>query len=464
MKAHAPGGTRFRLFPEYDAGYLEPEAVVLSPPLGSLGPGPADAAMYVANAVDKITPYDPPLSMPPWRGPEYAPALPGPDGNFSHIPVDTQEFLGAHLYGCIRFTLDVWERYLHRHVTWWHAAFLPQIELVPVVRNWRNAHSGPGFIEAGTMVNRFGLSQLLCLNFDVVSHETGHAILFSQVGVPTPGAVSSEYLAFHESFSDLIGLVACLEFRSVARKLLQQTGGNLYVLNLVTRLGEISDTEQVRIASNTATMADVAGLHVLPDGSWHDPLGLNRNQHALAEPLTGAIFDCLVEIYQDLLVAQRLIPPDLDARGWSRAEVAASFADVRRGSARAFAAFDEGFLLSLDTARDMIGECMAHVILTVTPETLTFGLAAARFLEAAFELGQRANLWALMNHFLARGIDPRPYLAEPVARRAHRLARPRRLLRAVDPAASLHRCVCCDPLAFIHAHRLMPHPHRAEVT
>jgi len=454
-------GTRFRLFPEYASGYAEPETVYLSLPAGSIAAGPSDGTMYVTNAVLKQAPYDPPDYMPPYRGSVYPRASPGPDGHFDYIPVETEQFLAAHLYGCIRFTLDVWEWFLGHPVRWWHADFLPQLELIPLVR-WKNAHSGPGFVEMGEQPNHFGREQLFCLNFDVVGHETGHAILFSQIGVPPPDAVSSEYLALQESFSDLIGMIAAMEFRSVAWRLLRQTDGNLYVLNLVNRLGKLSDREQIRIASNTRTMDDVSGLRLAPDGRWIDPLGLGRNQHQLAEPLTGAIFDCLVEIYQDALVSRGLIRPDADARGWTRDEVAASFDAVHRMTGRAFAQFELGFLAALDAARDVVGQCMAHVMLTVRPETVSFSIVAARFLEAAFALGQSHHLRALLDHFLWRGIDPRAYLAEPLVRSTHRRqARPRRVLRAVEPGAAADpRCGCNDPFAFILARRLMPHAHR----
>jgi hypothetical protein len=39
--------------------------------------------------------------------------------------------------------------------------------------------------------------------------------------------VTGEYLAFHESFSDLIGTMSAMNFPLVTRKLLAQTGGNL---------------------------------------------------------------------------------------------------------------------------------------------------------------------------------------------------------------------------------------------
>src|SRR5208337_2030737 len=123
-------------------------------------------------------------------------------------------------------------------------------------------HSGPGFIETGEKPNRFGREQPFCLNFDVMAHETGHAIMFSMIGVPAEGGASEPFLAFHESFSDLIALIGVMEIPSVTRRLLTQTEGNLYVLNLVNRIGAFSDTEQVRLASNLQRMTDVVGLHM----------------------------------------------------------------------------------------------------------------------------------------------------------------------------------------------------------
>ena len=190
MTAPRARGTRFRLFPDYAAGFAEPEVVELSLPPGAIGPGPSDPSMYAINPLAKDTPYDPPEYMPPYRGPVYAPALPSAAGHFDHIPVESEQFLAAHLYGTVRHTLDIWEAYLRRRVVWWHADVLPQVELVPIV-HWANAHSGPGFIETGQEPNRFGRLQPFCLNFDVIAHETGHAILFSQIGVPPPGQISN---------------------------------------------------------------------------------------------------------------------------------------------------------------------------------------------------------------------------------------------------------------------------------
>ncbi|GGE98723.1 hypothetical protein GCM10011611_00290 [Aliidongia dinghuensis] len=461
-------GTRFRLFPKFAEGYAEPETVVLSPPRGTVGIGPSDSTMYAINALDKSSPYDPPVYMPPYQGPQLAPARPGPDGNFDHIPVESPEFPPAHLYGVTRFTLDVWERYLTRPVVWWHAAVYPRIELVPVV-HWDNAHSGSGFIETGFRRNYLGRLEPFCFNLDVIAHETGHAILFSELGVPTPADIHAHFLAFHESFSDLIALITGLHFPSVAVRLLEQTGGNLYITNLVNRFGEISKSEQIRIVSNDVVMADVAGLVVRPDGTWVDPLGLYRDAHALAQPLTGAIFDILVEIFQDELAARRLIAPELDPRGWTRADVAEALEPISHETAAAFARFRAGFHQALVHARDVVGASMAFAIRTLHPETLTFDRVAWRFVQGAARAGAGKHLPAIVQHFLDRGIDPligeRADAVAPGSPLWHRLPYAERMRRM-----TALRQICCGGIAgcgcrsmhdFVHARRLLRHDQRA---
>lgn len=438
------GGTRFRLFPVYAEG-MAPETVEIPLPPGSIGPGPSDDALYVADAADKPGPYDPPGYAPPYRGRLLPPALPSRDGHFDHIEIGTPQFLAAHLYGSLRHTLDVWQHYLGRRVVWWHADAYPRMELIPLL-DWNNAQSGPGLMETGLWRGPDGLTQPFALNFDVVAHETGHQILFSQMGVPSPEAVGVPFLAFHESFSDLTALVAVMHFPSVVARLLEQTQGNLYVLNLVNRIAETSAHTQIRLASNSTTMAEVADIGLAPDGSWIDPTGQHRNQHWIAAPLTGAIFDILVEVYQDTLVAEGLIAPDDDARGWTRAEVEAAFADLHARHAGALARFRHGFAGALRHARDTVGRAMAHAIHTLRPEGLTFDEVAARVIEGMLRQGNGHLLEAMLDHFLWRGIDPRRFLGFAPAGRAARRGAP--TLYRPNVTAPRPRCTC-------HAHGML---------
>src|SRR5262249_22265744 len=158
----------------------------------------------------------------------------------------------------------------------------------------------------------------------IVAHEVGHAIIFSEIGVPDPARLTAHYLAFQESFADLVALVSVLFFDSFVTRLLAQTHGNLYTLNMLSRIGALSQTQQIRIADTLTRLRDLDGLAIDQAGNWIDPSGAKRNAHDLAQPLTGAIFDILVEIFQDRLAARGVIPPDADARGWTRDEVEAS--------------------------------------------------------------------------------------------------------------------------------------------
>jgi hypothetical protein len=449
-------GTRFRLFPQWQQGFDTPETVLVSSPAGSLRPGPEAPDMYALRPLAKTGPYDPPCDGPPYRGPVLPPVAPDASGHFDHIAPEDPAFLAVHHFGCVRRTLDVWEAYLGRQIIWWHAAVRPQLELVALV-DWDNAQSGPGFIEMGMRPNLDGVMQLFALNFDVVAHETGHTILFSELGVPQDGNLHPQFLAFHESFSDLVALVAALHFPSVAQRLLAQTGGDLYRLNLISRIGEVSRLEQIRRADNTATMADMAGLRIGGDGIWIDPSGQGRNAHALAQPLTGALFDLLVEVCQDRLVASGALPRTADARRHDAAGPATQ---------RAAARFPAAFQAALAHARDVLGGCMGHVMRTADPVTLSFDQVAGLVTEAAVAQGHGHQLADIVGLFIERGIDPRGTLRDrrrpgharwralPFVERARRMS-------ALRGAGHGPLGCQCTPQSFLQAHAGLRQDHRA---
>ena len=458
-------GTKFRLYPQWNEGWIEPEVVIVSSPQGSLAPGPASSSLRAILPVDKAEPYDPPSYRPPFRGPCRAPAVPDRHGDFDHIDSTAPQFLPAHLFGCVRWTLDIWESYLRQEVVWWHAEANPQLELCALV-DWNNAQSGPGFIEMGARDNLEGVRQLFALNFDVVAHETGHTILFATIGVPPPDRLRAEFLAFHESFSDLVALVAALHFPSVATLLLAQTSGDLYVLNLVSRIGEMSSQEQIRTADNTVTMDDVAGLRLEADGSWFDPAGQGRNAHALAQPLSGAMFDLFVEVFQQRLAARGGLPGGVDTRRWNRHEAMHHLTRSLERSARALARSTEVFDAALAEARDVLGAAMAHVMRTVEPDRLSFDVVAGLVLENVLPRPGMPPTDDLIEIFLIRGIDPRPTLharALPLASAWGSVPYAERARRVVRATHALHAGLgCrCGPASFLHANRLICHPERA---
>lgn len=233
-------GTRFRIFPQTPAldRYREPDTICLNLPPGSIRPGPTDARIYVIDALDKPAPYDE-AYRPPYRGPALAPVEPGPDGHFDHLEAGSRAFNSAHLYATVRFVLEIWEDYLGGRVDWHFRSDYPRLELIPHL-DWDNAQSGYGFIETGYGVSAAGIVRQHCLNFDVIAHELGHSLIYSVVGIPHRTTRTVAYFAFHEAAADLTALVAVLHFESVVDRLLEQSRGNLHVLNELNRIGELS--------------------------------------------------------------------------------------------------------------------------------------------------------------------------------------------------------------------------------
>ena len=121
------------------------------------------------------------------------------------------------------------------------------------------------------------------LNFDIIAHEVGHLIISAEIGQPTDPYAHGEYYGFHKSMADLVGLIASAHFDSIIDPLLANTRGNLYVFNELNRIGEVSDSEQIRLASNDVRLSAF-------ERGWSD-------EHDLSLPLTGAMFDILVDIF-----------------------------------------------------------------------------------------------------------------------------------------------------------------------
>lgn len=394
-----PGrGTRFRLYPQPPilTSIQGPETVWVAAPPGSIGPGPSDDRMYVVDAIGKARPYDYPF-LPPYRGPRNPPVQPGKDGHFDHLDDPwSRDFMSAHMYGTLRFVLDVWEKYFGGPIPWHFADARPRLELVPLIE-WNNAHSGYGFIETGFARPGAPDPQPFCLNFDVLAHELGHSFLYQLLGTPPADRVRAEYVAFHESAADCVAMIAVLHFDSVVDRLLERTSGNIYLPNELNRIGELSETEEIRLASQSLTLADVPDLRT-PIAQLSQP-----QRHEQSLPLTGAVFDMLVDVFQNLLVADGLISPELDA--FSRPEVSATDeAAVQAGFDAAYASRHDGFKAALLDARDYIGRCLAAAWRQLSWNVSYEGVAAA-MLAADQRLAGGAGRELLIENLLWRGIQ-----------------------------------------------------------
>lgn len=367
-------GCRFLIYPQapYLSGYEKPEPVWISTPPGQLQAGPANRRMYVRDPVLSKELYEFPY-LPPFVGATHPPAEPGPDGHFDHLTPGTRPFIAAHAFASAQRVLDIFESFLGYEIPWYFADTYDRLEIIPWVE-WRNAQSGYGFLELG--VDREGAGEVspFALNFDVIAHEVGHAILFSLFGAPENGLSSGDFGAFHEANSDLISLLSFMHFDSGLDRLLRHCDGNLLVLNELNRIAELTGDRQIRLAGNARRMSEVS-----------------TEIHDRSRPFTGAVFDSIVDGFHWRLVERDLADEallDIDIREVDERQ-------MRRLSdftADAFRARPYLFKTALIEARDEVALALARSWPRLDPNTLSFAEAAD--IVCAMGAGQSAALAA----------------------------------------------------------------------
>ncbi len=351
-------GTKFRIFPQprFLEGFEEPETIVLSVPKDQIQDGPADDRFYVVDAINK-QPYNYPYA-PPHQGDSNPPVRPDPKtGHFDHLDVDSREFKAAQMYATVRRTLDIWEDYFGHKLIWHFSMNYARMELVPLI-HWDNAHSGYGFLEFGFGRTSWGgldEDRPYCMNFDVLAHELGHSIIFASVGFPNPTTETAEYGGHGEAAGDLVAIVTALHSRLVVDHLLDRSAGNLFSVNELSRVGELAESRQIRRAFNYVRMSTVT-----------------NEEHDLSKPLTGAIFDVFVEVFQKKLVQANLISQDLADRSYHSLNEAIDTDQIQVEFEEAYQGNSEPFREALFAARDYLGSLLAKTWDSLSPHYLTY--------------------------------------------------------------------------------------------
>lgn len=370
---------------------------MVSSPAGSLGPGPSDHRMYTINPIGKWPPYGmqynrydhPYMYLPPWDGDVHAPPLPDSEGHFDHLEVDSVGFQAAHMFGCVRFVLDIWEEYFGHEIAWHFDEAYDRMELVNLPE-FDNGHIGYGFLEVGHNLTKSGVYTLDCTNFDIIAHEVGHGIIYSSVGVPHPKKETGEYNGFHESAADLVAIVSSLHFETVLDDLLSNTHGNLYMLNRLNRIAELSDNEQIRVASNSVTMSEFIN-------GW-------RKEHMLSQPLTGAIFDVFVDIFHEQLLERGLISAEVEDLA-DQYEYRPEYQSlVQEMFDEAYEGYALEFKQELIDARDIMGHYLAELWRRLPPDYLSYQLICDILTEVDRDFSGGAYKRIIANNFRYRDI------------------------------------------------------------
>jgi hypothetical protein len=189
--------------------------------------------------------------------------------------------------------------------------------------------------------------------------------------VPTVETEQGEYFGFHESAADTVALISALHFDSVVDELLRNTSGNLYTLNRLNRIGELTENKQLRLAANASRLSEFAT-------GWTD-------EHALSEPLTGAVFDILVDIFHEALLERGLISPQMEdlADRFERRPESADF--IQSLFDEAYAENHGGFKDALLATRDILGYYLAETWSRLSPHYLGYDDVGATLREVDLE-------------------------------------------------------------------------------
>jgi hypothetical protein len=228
------------------------------------------------------------------------PIQPNGDGQYVFEQGDSR-IHAALPFAAVSQTIGVWEEALGHPIKW--AFDGEKLGIVP---------------DGGDMLNAYYTREEADVNFfhatdpkthqkiysgdsgEVVSHETGHAILDSL----RPGyfsAWSPDPAAFHEAFGDVSAMIMSLRNDRVLDKVVAETGGDLSKNNSVAAMGEQIGIAINHTAGKNATGGDYT-RNAINDFKWSDPSELPENggpntlgseAHSFSRLWTGASYDIL---------------------------------------------------------------------------------------------------------------------------------------------------------------------------
>ncbi len=178
-----------------------------------------------------------------------------------------------------------------------------QLVVMPRAGNQLNAYYDGASLRFFYSRGRDGNMVYTCESSDVVCHELGHAIL----DILRPDLWSSqsvESTAFHESFGDMVSIVAALCHDEMVDYVLQETGNNLRNSNVVSRvaeqLGQAIYGPNAKGLRNAVNEFKYVSPEKLPSNA--QPEVLAREPHSFSRVFTGAFYDVLVLQYEKNLL------------------------------------------------------------------------------------------------------------------------------------------------------------------
>jgi hypothetical protein len=142
-----------------------------------------------------------------------------------------------------------------------------------------------------------------CDSHDIVAHELGHALLDS-IRPDLWNTASVEVAAYHEAFADIIALISLLFDDDVVRYVLNETGGDLHMDNVASRIAEQfgltvyhnTDSGNSGYLRNLNNNFRYDNPIVLPDTGVDSEIA--AEPHSFSRIMSGTYYDVFVMMYE----------------------------------------------------------------------------------------------------------------------------------------------------------------------
>ena len=227
--------------------------------------------------------------------PAIAPVSANAFGDFV-TTIDTPQFDAVHTFAVVRQTLTMYQR-----------ALSATNEAMPLPWQWNSsldtsplqvfAYGLPNVMNAfysraqsclkfGHFLSDHDNSRVYtCRSFDIVSHETGHAVLDGLKPAWLEADNPPQTGGLHESFGDLTAIFLALSQLDQCEAVIAQTKARLHDKTFLADIAEqfglaLGGTTGLRSADNNLTLSE-AGSEV----------------HAISQVFTGAIYDILADLF-----------------------------------------------------------------------------------------------------------------------------------------------------------------------
>jgi hypothetical protein len=216
-------------------------------------------------------------------------------GDFVTMP-DTPQFDAVHTFAVVRQTLTMYQRALsaassEMPLPWqWNSSVdTTPIQVFPYgLPNVMNAFysRAQNCLKFGDFVPSGQTERVYtCRSFDIVSHETGHAVLDGLKPLWLQADNPPQTGGLHESFGDLTAIFLALSQLDQCEAIVAQTKARLHDKTFLADIAEqfglaLGSATGLRNADNDLTLAD-AGTEV----------------HAISQVFTGAVYDILADLF-----------------------------------------------------------------------------------------------------------------------------------------------------------------------